>query len=138
MTAIEDQRVAFPVFVANNAADNDLVITAIVHTLCLALKDCRILRKDGHTGQALRAIQSSELVGTALCEAIANVSLMHCQYVDGEMLGVDEGLEAERIIGDAPKHQRWLQRYGCKTVDCNARFFTVLIDRCHDGDAGGK
>ena len=38
MTAIENQRVAFPVFVVKNAADNDLVITAIVHALCLALE----------------------------------------------------------------------------------------------------
>ena len=109
MPAIENQRVCFSIFEAQNTTDDDLMIAAIVNILRLALENSRKLRQNRHARNTIMTINAVELVGTAGSESRANLLLIGAQHVDSKVLRLHERVEVSGIKVDAPEDQRWIQ-----------------------------
>lgn len=109
MPAIEDQRVCFSVFEAQNTTDDDLMITAIVNILRPALEHSRELRQNRHARNTIMTINAVELIGTAGRKSRANFFLINAQHVDSKVLRLHERVEVSGIKVDAPEDQRRIQ-----------------------------
>lgn len=105
MSTVKDQRIGFPVFELQDAADDDHVIATVMTVLCPALEYRRIAWQNRDARDPFATIQSAKFVGTAHSKPIANIPLVHCEDVDRKMLRLHEGIKGLRFFGDTPKNQ---------------------------------
>jgi len=108
MPAIENQRVCFSIFETQNTSDDDLMITAIVNILRLALEHSGKLRQNRHARNTIMTINAVELVVTAGSKSRANLLLISTQHVDSKVLSLHERVEVSGIKVNAPEDQRWI------------------------------
>ncbi len=117
-------------------ADNDVVITALVDFPGPAVEPCEYAGqyRDPLLGNPVLDAVEARVVGSR--EVLGHVLLPGREHVDGEMLGVQVGLQRIGDFCDVPEHQWRIQRYGAEAVGGDATGTAVRCAAGHDRDAG--
>lgn len=130
--AVPNQGVGHAILKAQYSSDDDLVVTTVVAVLCTALEASSRILNDRRPVQPIVAFETIKLADSFRGEALGKMLLLLGQDIHREVLGVDKRVIAVRVVRDAPKDQRWIQRNGIEAADRYANPPVVFINRRND------
>ncbi|MNZ83416.1 hypothetical protein D3C78_1021430 [compost metagenome] len=138
LAALEHQRGMAAVVEGEHLADEDHMVAALVLERRAALEARGAAGQQRGGADAVVQLDAGELVAALGGKTPGQRFLFGGQHVHVPVLLATEGRQAAGVLGQAPQHQRRIQRHGVETVGGDADRLAVGAAGSDDGHPRGK